>query len=152
MAHRPSFVQMAALALVLATAPLAAPPTVMAQAAASEPQGAAADPIARRVFPPDLIMDHADQIGLTPNQRDRIIAEVKTLQSRAEQVAPVMERARAQMVSELDAEPTNEARLMSALDSVLAAERDIKRLHIATLVRIRNLLTPAQRARLNALR
>jgi hypothetical protein len=42
--------------------------------------------------------------------------------------------------------------VLEALDDVLASEREIKRLRIATLVRLRNLLTPAQRARLNALR
>jgi Spy/CpxP family protein refolding chaperone len=42
--------------------------------------------------------------------------------------------------------------VLEALDGVLAVERDIKRLHMVTLVRIRSVLTPRQRTRLNELR
>jgi Spy/CpxP family protein refolding chaperone len=141
-----------ALTLFLVAAPLAAPPSASGQPEASASKGGAVDPIAQRVFPPELIFSHAAEIGLNPNQRERIIADIKTLESRVQQVAPTMERARAQMVADLDAEPADETRVLSALDSVLAAERDIKRLHIAALVRVRNVLTPAQRERLNAFR
>jgi Spy/CpxP family protein refolding chaperone len=110
------------------------------------------DPIEQRVFPPDLIMNHANEISLTRDQRDRIVSEVTALQHQVEAIAPQVERARSQMLAELDAEPANEARVLMALDQVLDAERNVKRLHIATLVRIRNLLSPAQRARLDALR
>jgi Spy/CpxP family protein refolding chaperone len=142
----------AAMAAILAAALWAAAPSAPAQSPSTPSQGAAADPIAQRVFPPDLIMGHAGEIGLTPLQRDRIIEEVKSLQSHADQIAPRLERDRAQMIIDLDAEPADEARVLKALDDVLASEREIKRLHIATLVRLRNLLTPAQRARLNAFR
>jgi len=152
MPHKLSSVQIAVLAALLVAAPLANAPTASAEPASAGPRSEGGDPIAQRVFPPELIMGHAQEIGLTPGQRDRIIAEVKGLQAHASQVTPGLERARAQMVAELDAEPADEARVLSDLDSVLAGERDIKRLYIATLVRIRNILTPAQRARLNAVR
>ncbi len=141
-----------ALAAILAATLWAAAPLARAQLVSTAAEGAAGDPIAQRVFPPDLIMGHAGEIGLTPSQRDRIIEEVKSLQAHANQIAPRLERDRAQMIIDLDAEPADEARVLGALDDVLASEREIKRLHIATLVRLRNLLTPAQRARLNALR
>jgi Spy/CpxP family protein refolding chaperone len=140
---------MSALALALA---LTAAPAAWAQSAIPVSTAAPPDPIEQRVFPPEFVMGHANEIGLTDDQRDRIIAEVKRLQGQAEAVMPQMERARDRMVSELDADPVNEARVLIALDGVLSVERDVKRLHIATLVRIRNLLTTAQRARLDALR
>ncbi len=141
-----------ALALLLLTTSFAGASPALAQLEPIAAHGAPADPIEQRVFPPDLIMRHAEEISLTRDQRDRIVADVTTLQHRAEAIAPQVERARSQMVADLDAEPADEARVLAALDQVLAAEREVKRLHIATLVRIRNLLTSTQRLRLAALR
>ncbi len=141
-----------ALALLLLTTSFAGASPAYAQLEPIAAHGAPTDPIEQRVFPPDLIMRHAEEISLTRDQRDRIVADVTTLQHRAEAIAPQVERARAQMVADLDAEPADEARVLVALDQVLAAEREVKRLHIATLVRIRNLLTSNQRLRLAGLR
>jgi Spy/CpxP family protein refolding chaperone len=152
LARKMSLVRKAAFALLLVATPLATAPSANADPDSPASKGASVDPIAQRVFPPELIFGHAAEINLTSNQRERIIAEIRTLQSHVEQVAPTMERARGQMVADLDAEPADETRVLSALDTVLAAERDIKRLNIAALVRVRNVLTPAQRVRLNALR
>ncbi len=152
---RSNFPRSAARALSLAAALCAAAPLALAQPAAPAQQQRGqgqADPIAERVFPPELIMVHAGKINLTDEQRQRVVAEVERLQQQAQGIGPRGERARAGMVAALDAEPADEASVLSGLEQVLTVERDIKRLHIATLVRIRNLLTPAQRARLNELR
>ncbi len=142
-----------ALTFFLAVAPAVATPPAWAQAApVAQQENPEADPIFRRVFPPELVMAHAAEIGLTGDQRERIIAEVTRLQAEASTIGPRGEQARAQMVAALSAERVDEARVLDALEGVLSIEREIKRLHIATLVRIRNTLTPAQRSRLNALR
>jgi Spy/CpxP family protein refolding chaperone len=152
MAAEMSFVRGSAVALFLLAWPLAAAPPASAQPEAPPASGANADPIAQRVFPPELVMGHADEIGLTPDQRGQIVAAVSSLQQQANGLGPRMAQARGQMVADLDAEPADETRVLAALDGVLAVERDVKRLEIGMLVRIRNILTPAQRTRLAALR
>jgi Spy/CpxP family protein refolding chaperone len=138
---------MLVFASVIASEPAWAQPEPIAQRENPED-----DPIFQRVFPPELVMGHAEEIGLTSDQRARVIAEVERLQADARGIGPRAEQARAQMVTALSAERVDEARVLEALDRVLSVERDVKRLHIATLVRIRNVLTPQQRTRLSELR
>ena len=45
----------------------------------------------------------------------------------------------------------NEQQALAQLDKVLDAEREIKRLHIGLAIRIKNSLTPEQRAKLQAM-
>src|SRR4029450_6072725 len=40
------------------------------------------DPLASHVFPPDLVMAHQEEIGLTDRQRDAIKGEIQKVQSR----------------------------------------------------------------------
>ncbi len=136
-----------ALALLFGSVSMALSPVAHAQGEAVQ-----ADPIAQRLFAPEFVMAHADEVNLTASQRQRIIEAVTRLQADMLGIAPRAESARAQIVATLSAERVEEARVLEALDGVLAVEREIKRLHIATLVRIRNVLTPEQRTRLNALR
>lgn len=144
-----SLVRALAVSVVLASASIAAIPAARAQ---QQGDLAQVDPIAQRLFAPEFVMAHADDIDLTANQRQRIIEAVSRLQGDMLAIAPRAESARGQVVAALSVEQVDEARVLEALDGVLAVERDIKRLHIATLVRIRNHLTPRQRTRLNELR
>jgi hypothetical protein len=128
---------------------ITAPTPAWAQDNAAQTQ---TDPIAQRLFPPDLVIGHADDIALTVEQRHRVIAEVARLQADLSGIAPRGEAARAQMAAALGADQVNEAQVLQGLDGVLGVERDIKRLHIGALVRIRNILSATQRTRLNALR
>lgn len=139
----------AGLALTLGMSAIAVAAPAWAQEGGEQAQ---VDPIARRLFPPDFIIAHADAIGLSAEQRLRVIAEVTRLQADLSAIGARGEAARAQMVTALSAEQVDEARVLQGLDGVLAVERDIKRLHIGALVRIRNILSATQRARLNALR
>jgi Spy/CpxP family protein refolding chaperone len=153
MPHDRSFAPPRILLCGLAAASLALASPTLAQTASAAPSADhEIDPIAQRVFPPELVMGHANQIGLSDAQRERILTEVRRLQLDVQTIASRNVQARDRMVAALSTEPVEEANVLAALDRVLAAERDIKRLHIATLVRIGSVLTPTQRARLNTLR
>ena len=52
----------------------------------------------------------------------------------------------------LQASTVDEAAVLAQADKVMALEREVKRTHLALLVRIKNALTDAQKARLTALR
>ena len=56
------------------------------------------------------------------------------------------------MVKLLQQSLADEAKILEQADRVMALERDIKRTHLTLLVRLRNLLSPEQQAKLQRLR
>lgn len=129
----------AALALLLAS-------TV----ARADPPGE--DAIGQRLFPPELIMGHQQEIGLDDKQRAAIVKEIQATQTQLTEVQWQMQGAAEQLVKLLDVPRIDEAKALAQADRVMDLERQVKRAHLGLLVRIRNLLTDAQRARLAELR
>jgi Spy/CpxP family protein refolding chaperone len=112
----------------------------------------AADLIGQRLFPPELIMSHQKELGIDDRQREAIVKEVQGLQSRVVEVQWQMQAAVEELVKQLDAPRVDEARALAQADKVMGFEREVKRAHLGALIRIRNLLTDAQRAKLVTLR
>jgi Spy/CpxP family protein refolding chaperone len=115
-------------------------------------QPAGSDPIATNLFPPELVMQHQQEIGLSDEQRSFIMSEIQQAQQRATTQQWQLQREVETMAELLRHDTVDEARTIAQLDRVLAAEREIKRIQITLVVRIRNRLTADQRARLTALR
>jgi len=110
------------------------------------------DPLFRTLFPPELIMQHRRAIELTDEQRDAISRLISDLQGRVlglqwELSAEVEELAAITGGPRVDLD-----RALDQMDSVLETEKDIKQAHLEMLVRIKNILTPEQQARLEELR
>jgi Spy/CpxP family protein refolding chaperone len=123
---------------------LAATPLVAAQE--PEPE------FAKYLFPPELVMQHQQSIQLTPDQRTSITREIRALQLKVVELQWKMQD-EAQTLTELVKGPrVDEAQTVAQVDRVLGIERDIKRAHMALLVRIKNLLTPEQQTTLNSWR
>ena len=110
------------------------------------------DQIAARVFPPELVMRHDDQIGLTDRQREAIKAEIQESQGKFIGYQWQMQKHAGRLVSLLEARPVDEGKVLSAADAVMRLEVDVKKTHLTMLVRIKNILTPDQQARLEQLR
>jgi Spy/CpxP family protein refolding chaperone len=110
------------------------------------------DPIAARLFPPELIMQHQEQLGIDDAQRTAILAEVQKTQAAVLPLQWQIQAATSEMLKLLDQSKIDEARVLAQADKVMAIERQLKRAHLGLLVRLRNLLSDAQRARLKALR
>ncbi len=127
---------------------------VFAGAARAQQPGAQppADPIGDNFFPPELVMQHQRDIGLTDAQRSFIIAEVGNAQQRATELQWKLQREVETMAALVKQEPIDEEKMLAQLDRVLAVEHDIKRIHLTLVARIKNRLTPEQRARLRELR
>jgi Spy/CpxP family protein refolding chaperone len=107
-----------------------------------------ADPLAGAFFPPELILMARDQIGLTQAQLEAFRNRTEKTQPRSEELRRKLERETAALQALAKQKRVDEAAIIAQLDKVLDAEREVKHLHIALLLAIRNLLTPEQQAKL----
>src|SRR6266849_4214963 len=119
-------------------------PTRPTRAQSGQPPSGA-DPIGSKLFPPDLIMGHQEELGVEEAQRTAILKEIEKTQSH---VQAAME----QLAKALEVPKIDEAKALSQADRLMNLERDVKRTHLGMLIRIRNLLTDSQRAKLTELR
>jgi len=118
----------------------------------SHAQQPGADPIAENVFPPELVMRHASDLGLEERQRAAIKDAIQKAQSRFVDSQWDLQAESERMVRLLQARPVDEAAVLAQADKVMSLEREIKKTHLSLLVRIKNLLTAAQQEKLTALR
>lgn len=109
------------------------------------------DPIAARLFPPELVMAHQQHIGLTDAQRKTITGAITALQSKVVELQWAMTNEQEALVELLDRPIVNEAAALARADHLMELERRVKHEHLATLIRIKNTLKPEQQARLRAL-
>lgn len=119
---------------------------------AESPPDPGQDPLAAFVFPPELVMRHASEIGLDERQRAAVKDAVVKMQGRFLELQWDVQAESEKMARLLQANPVDEAALLAQADKVMALEREVKRTHLTLLVRIKNLLTDAQRAKLGELR
>ena len=126
---------------------LAAPSLTPAQ---GPPRGE--DPFGKQLYPPELVMSHQQALGLHENQRRSIMQEVQSAQTTFSDVQMRMAGEGEKLGALLKAGTIDEAGVLAQVDRILDLERELKKRQVAMLIRIRNLLTPQQRARLAELR
>ena len=110
------------------------------------------DPIAEHVFPPELVMRHQKAIQLSDAQKTALIADVKQAQVRLVELQWELQRAMEPLVDQLAPVKVDERQVLAQLDKVLAAEREVKRMHLMLAARLKNILTPEQQRALRELR
>src|SRR5215468_7831765 len=96
------------------------------------------DPIGQSFFAPELVIQHQEAIGLSPEQKDFFKAEIRQAQLKFTELQWKLQ-------DEME-------KLIALLDKVLAAEREVKKEQVTLLVRIKNKLTPEQQSKLAELR
>ena len=106
------------------------------------------DPFAGAFFPPELILQAREQIGLSQQQLETLQGRVAKTQSQSEELRKKLELESAALATLAKPERVEEAAILAQLDKVLDAERELKHLHISLVVAIKNLLTPEQQAKL----
>lgn len=137
------FLCAAAVALLL----FAPTEVVSAQAA-----NATEDAFGEALFAPDLVMQHARNIGLTADQRIAITAIIQELQGKAvARQLQMVEEVQA-TIEDLKQTRVNEASAIASTRRVLALEQDVKIVQLQMLIRIKNTLTAEQQTRLRELR
>src|SRR5262245_11039941 len=106
------------------------------------------DPFAGNLFPPELIMQHQQALGLGEEQKNLLKAELSKLQTHLNELQWDLQGEVEKLAALVKQDQADEAQTLTQLDKVLSLEREIKRAHIGLLVRIKNKLTPEQQARL----
>ncbi|HYV05860.1 MAG TPA: periplasmic heavy metal sensor [Blastocatellia bacterium] len=117
-------------------------------AEAQQPAQQPTDPIGDNFFAPELVMQHQQAIGLTEEQKEFFKSEFRKAQIRFTELQWQLQDEAEKMAGLARQEQVNEQLVLSQLDKVLAAEREIKRLQMSLVIQIKNKLTNEQRMRL----
>lgn len=115
-------------------------------------QQPANDPMGEAFFPPELVMQHQQTIGLTDTQKNFFKTELRKAQMRFTELQWQLSDESEKLVAIVKQEPLDESAALAQLDKVLNAEREIKRVQLSLVIQIRNNLTAEQRARLTELK
>ena len=97
-----------------------------------------------KLFPPNIILEHKDELGLTKQQFTDVRKAVVEVQSGVAEHEWDMAEAYTAMMAELDKSPIDETSVLSHAESALRAENEVKKKQISMLVKLRNLLTEEQ--------
>ena len=120
--------------------------------AAAVAQGAPDDPLRDHFFPPELVMQNQQAIGLGDDQRSALKADLRQAQQRFTELQWKLDDEMERFVALVKAPQVDEQQALAQLDKVLAAEREVKRTQISLLIRIKDRLRPDQQARLQEIR
>jgi Spy/CpxP family protein refolding chaperone len=106
---------------------------------------------AQHLFPPELVMQHQSRLKLTEQQRNTIVQEISRLQATAVQVQWRVADESEKLSELLSHDSVAEAAALEQVDKMIGFETAVKRAQLSMLIRIRNVLTPEQRAMLRNL-
>jgi Spy/CpxP family protein refolding chaperone len=123
-----------------------------ATAAGQSPAPVTSDELAQNLFPPDLILKYRQDIALDESQSKSLKELVQKAQSRFLDLQWDMQAEAGKLTQLLRASHIEETAAIAQADKVLGMERAIKEAQLSLLVRIKNLLTPAQQDKLVELR
>lgn len=110
------------------------------------------DAFAQALFDPQLVLRHAQTIGLSAAQRRTILDELKATQTALAPLQADMMEPALELIELLGQTRVDEARVLAKMDQVLRIENEVKKRQAGLLVRIKNALTPEQQSRLRELR
>jgi Spy/CpxP family protein refolding chaperone len=105
-----------------------------------------------KVFPPKLVMEHQQELGLRPAQIDAIKQAMKETQQKLTDLQWRLDAESEALGKLLSADHVDEAAVLAKLDQVTAIEQQVKKVNFGLLVRIKNQLDPEQQAKLRELR
>ncbi len=110
------------------------------------------DPLADAMFPPEMIMQHQRELGLTDEQKQFMRSEIQRTTTRFNELQWQLQDAMEALHETMKAPQVNEQQALAQLGKVLDAEREIKTLHMGMAIRIKNKLTPDQQQKLQSMR
>jgi Spy/CpxP family protein refolding chaperone len=114
--------------------------------------GPGGPPFLDDVFSPGLVMRYQSEIGLTDEQRGAITRQMEDAQKALVTLQWDVARESEKLTKLMQASHIDEAAALQQADQVMTAEHQLKKAHLALLIRIKNLLTPAQQQQLGKLR
>ena len=110
------------------------------------------DPFEGNLFPPELIMQHQQALGLSDEQKNFVKAELRTAQTKLTEIQWGLQDEVEKLVALVKQPRVDEKESLAELEKVLTLEREIKRAQVTLLVRIKNKLTPEQQSKLVEIR
>jgi len=139
------------LALVAALALLVVGAAAQQPTAPPQPPQAD-DPLARVLFPPELVMQHQQDITLRPEQRAVITKAIQDFQTKVVDLQWRMQDQSQRLAMLLEKPSVDPVAALTQVDEVLGVEREVKRAHMTLLIQIKNTLSAEQQAKLAAAR
>ena len=110
------------------------------------------DPLQDVFIPPELLMQHKEDLGLSEPQIDAIKSGLEKLRPQIEEKQQALQQ-RVQTAQELlSADKINEARVMAQFGSILELENEMKKLQFNLMLQIRKTLSADQRTRAQKLK
>ncbi|NOX68483.1 MAG: periplasmic heavy metal sensor [Gammaproteobacteria bacterium] len=110
----------------------------------AQQSGISKDVFKGKLFAPDIVLEHQDALGLTKAQFTAIRAAVVKVQSNVAEHEWDLRMAYRDVLRELDRSPVDSGRVLELVDTALEAENKVKKLQVAMLIELRNLLTNEQ--------
>jgi Spy/CpxP family protein refolding chaperone len=106
------------------------------------------DPFKDYLFPPELVMQNQQVLGLTEDQKNYLKTELRQAQQRFTELQWKLQDETDRLTLLVKERTVDEQKALAQLEKVLAAEHDIKHTQMSLLIRIKNHLKPDQQARL----
>ena len=104
-----------------------------------------------KLFPPNVILENQEELGLSKEQFTKIRAAVVEVQGNVAEYEWDMREAYMKLMTELDQSPVDEDRVLEHANTALLAENQVKKQQMRMLVRLKNLLTAEQIAYLESI-
>lgn len=110
------------------------------------------DDVKQHTFPPEMLMRYQEEISLAAEQAAAIKEETHKAQLAFLDLQWQQQAELEKLLKLLEGAHVDEAKALAQAERVMAAEGKIKLLHLSLLLRVKNLLTEAQQAKLAEIR
>ena len=110
------------------------------------------DPFAENLFPPELVIQNQQALGLSEEQIDYIKSEIQRVQSYFTDLQFQLQRDMERMADIISQEQVDERHALIVLERILNTERDIKKTQVSFLIHIKNKLTAEQQKKLREIK
>jgi Spy/CpxP family protein refolding chaperone len=125
---------------------------MMGQQQGGMSMGPQRDPMHENLFPPEMILRHENDIGLTDDQKKAVREAVLNAQTQFTKLQWEMQDAHQALAKLVKEDKIDEAKSVEQLDKVLKAETEMKRLQLSLAIQLKNQLTSAQIKQLQELK
>ncbi len=110
------------------------------------------DPFEEFLYEPELVLEHAREIGLSDQQRDDLIERVVEIQAAVTRRELRAATDFGELYELMEADTIDADAVLPLADALMAVETDTRRSYLALLIDIHNTLTPEQREILDEIR
>ena len=106
------------------------------------------DPMMEHFFPPELVMRQHEDLGLKEEQQTALKEEMDKIMPQFKEIQEKLQAEMEKLTPLIKAEHVDEAAVLAQSDKITVLENEIKRLRLVSLIKIKNLLTAEQQAKL----